>query len=51
MAAEQLVWRENAAPQRFLIRRTTLGRRPDDHEDALGLGFHPRLQVDPVSHR
>ena len=27
----------------------TLGRRPDDHEDALGLGFHPRLQVNPVS--
>ena len=26
-----------------------LRRRPDDHEDTLGLGFHPRLQVDPIS--
>ena len=37
MEAKQLVWRENAAPQRFLIRRTALGRRPDDHQNALGL--------------
>jgi len=27
----------------------TLGRRPDGHEDALGLEFHSRRQVNPVS--
>ena len=25
-----------------------LGRRPDDHEDALGFGFHPRLKINPI---
>ena len=26
-----------------------LGRRPDDHQDTLGLWFHPRLQIDAIS--